>query len=440
MTQLVNSMNNFFVSVSADLPRLEPTHRVFDVEVPLPAEFTIEAASIQRALQNVKYRKATGPDNIPPWMVTNYAHLLAPPVTAIFNSSLREGKLHDLWKTATIVPVPKKHPPGSLENDIRPISLTPILAKVFEGIVLNWVDDVISPQIDERQFGGLAGTGTTDALVEMVHTWYEATDKPDTFVRVLLVDYSKAFDHINHDILIAKLYYMGLPAYLVRWMAAFLIDRQQSVKIGDTVSSIGYPNGGVPQGTLSAPKNFLVQINDLQTPCPMFKYVDDSTVFDVCNNSSVPMLQESADVITDWSRNNDMRINATNTEEIVICFCRNDNHVASIPRIVIDNNDIERVTQAKVLGVTLSSDLTWNAHVDTIVSKARKRVFTIYQLKRAGIRQCDLLRVYVSIIRPVLEYTCLVWHTSLPMYLSDNIETIQKRCLRTIFPGHSYDL
>ncbi len=118
------------------------------------------------------------------------------------------------------------------------------------------------------------------------------------------------------------------------------------------------------------------------------------------------MLQESADIITDWSRHNDMRrpINATNTKEMIIRFCRNDNHVESIPRIVIDDNDIERVTQAKVLGVTLSE------HVDTIVSKDRKRVFTIYQLKRADIRQCDLLRVYVSVIRPVLEYACPVWH------------------------------
>ena len=109
---------------------------------------------------------------------------------------------------------------------------------------------------------------------------------------------------------------------------------------------------------------------------------------------------------------------------MIICFCRNDTHIASIPRIVIDDNDIERVTQAKVLGVTLSSDLSSNAHVDTIASKARKRVFTIYQLKRAGIRQCDLLRVYVCVIRPVLEYACPVWHTSRPIYLSDNIETI----------------
>ena len=90
MTQLVNSMNDFFVSVSADLPRLDTTHRVFDIKEPLPAEFTIEAASTQRALQNVKCRKATGPDNIPPWMVNNYAHLLAAPEKA---SSPIFGKL-----------------------------------------------------------------------------------------------------------------------------------------------------------------------------------------------------------------------------------------------------------------------------------------------------------------------------------------------------------
>ena len=113
----------------------------------------------------------------------------------------------------------------------------------------------------------------------MVHTWFEATDKPDTFVR-----------HINHEILIAKLCGMGLPTYIVRWMAAFLFDRQQSVKIGDTVSSIGYPNGGVPQGTLSGPKNFLVQINDLQTPLTTALYLTCViTVVCLCYNS-LPIL------------------------------------------------------------------------------------------------------------------------------------------------------
>ena len=115
------------------------------------------------------------------------------------------------------------------------------------------------------------------------------------------------------------------------------------------IQCIGYPNGGVPQGTLSGPNDFLVQINDLQTPCLIFKYMDDSTIFYVCNNTSVPMLQDSADIITDWSCHNDMRINATKTKEMIICFCRNDNHVASSPRIVIDDNYIERITHAKIL-------------------------------------------------------------------------------------------
>ena len=123
------------------------------------------------------------------------------------------------------------------------------------------------------------------------------------------------------------------------------------------------------------------------------------------------------------------------TKEIIISFCRDP---AFLPYINIDGAAIERVPQVKILGVTLSSDLSWNSHVDCIVSKARKRVFLIYQLKRAGIGQCDLDRIYISVIRPVVEYACPAWHTNLP-YLSDNIELIKKRCMKTIFPGCSYD-
>ena len=112
----------------------------------------------------------------------------------------------------------------------------------------------------QEQFGGMAGTCTTDVLVEMPHKWYEATDVTGNFVRVLILDYRKAFYLINHDILIDKLVKMELPAHLVRLVAAFLLDRDQRVKIGDAVSRPGYPNGGVPQGTLSGPKHFLVHI------------------------------------------------------------------------------------------------------------------------------------------------------------------------------------
>ena len=154
---LVNSINEFFVSVSEDLPRLQASHSIFDVSDPLSVQFTISVNVTEAALANVKTNKATGPDKIPPLIVRDFAQQLAGPVTSIFNSSLREGVLPKLWKTATVIPLPKKRPPESYENDIRPIALTPILVKVFESIVLKLVDNIIIPQIDDKQFGGRAG-------------------------------------------------------------------------------------------------------------------------------------------------------------------------------------------------------------------------------------------------------------------------------------------
>ena len=211
LDSLVNYMNGFFVSVCEDLPRLQSSHPIFDADEPLPAEFIISVTDTKMELEKVKVNKATGPENIPPWV---FSHLLAAPVRAFFNSSLREGVLPKLWKSATVIPLSKKHPPDTVENDIRPISLIPNPTKVFESLVLKWVDICVKLKIDDRLFGGMPGT-TTDVLIEMLHKWYEATDVTDNFVSVLFLDYRKAFDLINHDILINKLVKMELPAHLI---------------------------------------------------------------------------------------------------------------------------------------------------------------------------------------------------------------------------------
>ena len=109
-----------------------------------------------------------------------------------------------------------------------------------------------------------------------------------------------------------------------------------------------------------------------------------------------------------------------------------------VPNILIDGKVVERVDHVKLLGITLSNDLTWKRHVDNIMKKAGKRIYMLYQLKRAGVNQADLVTIYISVVRPVVEYACPVWHTNLPIYLSDNIEMIQKRAVGAIFPGMSY--
>ena len=107
----------------------------------LPDQYVIPVLKTFEALCNVKVRKATGPDNIPAWLLKSHAEVLAPPLTAIFNNSLREGVVPIEWKTANVIPLPKRNPPVSIEKDIRPISLTPIAAKVFESIVMKWIDE-----------------------------------------------------------------------------------------------------------------------------------------------------------------------------------------------------------------------------------------------------------------------------------------------------------
>ena len=123
---LASKMNDFFVSVSGHLPRLDRNNEAVDVEDQLPDEYVIDLPTTIQALRKVKTNKATGPDNVPAWILKNHANILAGPLTAIFNSSLREGIIPDTWKSANVIPIPTVDPPITIEKYVRPISLTPI--------------------------------------------------------------------------------------------------------------------------------------------------------------------------------------------------------------------------------------------------------------------------------------------------------------------------
>ena len=236
-----------------------------------------------------------------------------------------------------------------------------------------------------------------------------------------------------------KLSSLGLKSTTLNWIIDFLRDRQQRIKLsGHCYSDWQSVPAGVPQGTRLGPWLFLVMINDLKTPdvsTLMWKFADDSTVSEAippCNHSK---LQPAVDHISNWSKENFLQINPSKCKEIYFTFKRIPvNHVP----IEINGIQFDKVPSVKVLGLTIQNNFKWNAHVDVITSKAAKRLYLLRQLKRAGINTHDLVQFYCAVIRSVLEHACQVFHRSLPDYLSTQIEAIQRRAMRTIYPDLNY--
>ena len=436
LQQLAEIINNFFKSVSDPLPPLTPDHDYLQLDVSnVPAQYIISVDEVEQHLRSLNIHKAPGPDALPTWILRDFSTVLAGPVAAIYNSSLREGHVPEVWRSAFVSPLAKKHPPEQVEKDLRPISLTPILCKEMEDFIVKWVWELVLDEVDPNQYGSVKGSSTTHALVDILHQCYTCTDASKQFARILLLDYSKAFDLINHSLLLKKLEQFQLPNVLLKWITSFLLHRKQQVRFQQVESSWNHIHGGVPQGTKLGPVLFVLMINDLQTDCHSYKYVDDTSIVFVGSDPQATNLQDAADTAYTWSQANDMKINATKTKEIIIDFSKTEKHFLPV---TVNGTEIERVSQAKVLGITISNDLTWDCHVNSICKKAGKRLYLLLQLKRFGVSTSDLLMVYITIIRPTVEYACPAWATCLTKGLVDDLERVQRRALSIIFPELTY--
>lgn len=176
-------------------------------------------------------------------------------------------------------------------------------------------------------------------------------------------------------------------------------------------------------------------INDLKLEEPCFKFVDDTTVYEITTERSTTKLQEITDKICKWTETNKMKINENKTKELVIYFNRS---LHGIPPLLINNKLIEKVSTTKLLGLYISDDLTWQRHIDYITSKASSRVYFIILLKRSGLSNKDLITCYTSIVRPVLEYAAPVFHSNLTKEQSHKIEGIQKRIMKIVYRDTTY--
>ncbi len=435
-SELVKALNVFYASVSSDIPPLDVTAlpAFLPAKEPIP---TIQPYEVARKLLEIKPFKAHGPDNIPCRILKEFAYELADPVATIFNASLTSAIVPAIWKDSDIIPIPKSQPP-TCEGDTRPISLTPCLAKVLEDFVVRWMITDIEGRIDPKQFGCLKGTSTTYCLLDMIHTWLRNLESPEKHLRLCFLDFAKAFDRIGHNILILKLLDLGVRSSLLPWIINFLSNRRHRVKHGGETSDWLPMNAGVPQGTKLGPILFLVMINDLDVKThamDIWKFVDDISTSEGITKDSNSKFQSCIDSINSWASCNLMKLNPKKCKELRVCFLR---ETPDLSPLLIDGHALEVVRSHKVLGLVIQNDLKWNEHIESVVSKASKRLYIIRTLRRGGVPAEDLLTIYFALIRSVLEYCCVVWHHSIPLYLANEVERVQRRALKIILPGYSY--
>jgi len=434
--QLAENINKFFQQVAADLcPLSDSAIPSSPPDVNDLNEFVIEQTAVERKLSQIDVHKAPGPDGLPNWILRDFCSQLSGPVCAIFNASVREGVVPDRWKEANVVPAPKVKPPTSVETDLRPISLTATLSKLLESFLGSWILERIEDKLDDHQYGALKGRSTTHALVDMTHHWYRAVDMGQS-VRTVFIDFAKAFDHVDHNILVAKLKAFDLPDTIIRWMCSFLHRRRQRVKIGNVMSDWLVMDAGMPQGSYLGPLTFIMLIDNLGVSCMTHKFVDDTTLSEIVASSAASHMQVCCSDLVQQSEDIHMNVNGRKTKEMLIGpLAKN-----PPPPLSLNGTLVDRVSSFKLLGVHISTDLKWKEHVQVIASKAASRLHFLKQLKRAGAPTRDLLHFYTTVVRPILEYACPVWHSGLTNAQSDALESMQKRAMRIIYSeGTSFD-
>jgi len=379
---------------------------------------------VERMLSKMK-PSSPGADAVPRWFYHYCSYELADIIAHIFNTSFHTGTVPQQWRKAIVTPVLKVPKPTSL-GDYRPISVTPLLSRTAERLVVsNWLLPAIHIGDLQDQFGFRPTGSTTSALVSIIHHVTEMLER-SAFVRCLLVDFSKAFDVVDHTVLLAKLSQLGLPDRALNWIISFLIHRTQVVKCENVISSSQPINASIVQGSGLGPMLYVVMAKDLKTVSPsnrLFKYADDTTVL-VPSDSDVG-LEDEFENIKQWARDNKMILNITKTKEIVF---RRPN-----PRLSLHPSplpDIEQVKVAKLLGVVLSERLHFDDHVFAVLKVCSQRMYLLKLLRAQGLPVTQLNTVFQALILNKIRYAIPAWSGFLSVHLISQINGLLKRCYK----------
>lgn len=316
------------------------------------------------------------------------------------------------WKMSYITPVPKIKNP-SVPSDFRPISLLCVLSKILERIVLADLTQYLqrAALTDPYQFGFVTGGSTQAALIKVVDAMRLAIDRREVTVLVLF-DFSKAFDTVDHLKLVEKLARLNLSRSTLHWFWSYLTGRSQAVRTSHGLSNWLPVTSRVPQGSVLGPALFSIfaaDLNDVVKNSSIVKYADDLQIYAHCQAEHiaecVALINEDVSCISDWADSNFLRLNPAKTQAMILGSARIVNRLEQsvLPQVKVRNDLVPYVNVAKNLGLLITPPLNWREQVTSICNRVFK---TLYQLKANGqALTADLRRLLVAaLIFPIFNY------------------------------------
>ena len=432
--------NNFFYSQFSDAS-------AYDIEIDhsQSQNFVIDfnQSRVYEVLKDINSNKAMGPDKIHGMVLKTCARSLCKPLALLFTNSYYRGVIPTEWKSAVIVPVHKKGSKTDVEN-YRPISLTCIVMKVMERIIRDELMARCGHMIDTRQHGFLKNKSCTTQLTDFCDSLALSLNN-NLRSDVIYFDFAKAFDSVNHDIILKKLKTIySIDSFLLQFVSSYLSGRGQSVVIGGNMSSELPVLSGVPQGSILGPTLFVLFLNDivggLHDRTNILMYADDTKIWRQMDSiEDHIILQSDINYLHDWSVSNKMKFHPSKCKVLMVSKF-NPPLIDVLPFVqfyyTMGGNLLQYVDSEKDLGVTVNRTLNFTEHATSLYGKANQRFGLLKRTCHFIHSMVKKRALYLAMVRSIFEHCPTVWRPSSNTVIN-RLECIQKRAIKWINADYS---
>lgn len=388
--------------------------------------FTVE--EVTTALKKLKGKLTAGPDSVPSFLLKDCGSVFAKPLTFIFNLCLRKATFPSQWKLSKLCPLHKKGKTTEVSN-YRPITIINNFGKVFEAALYTKIYGFFREQLVGCQHGFVAGRSTVTNLFCITQFIADSIDNR-LQCDVVYTDFSKAFDRLDHGILLAKLDKIGFSPELVSFFKSYLYDRNQYVSFHGSRSVLIPVTSGVPQGSILGPLLFNIFINDITHSFDghvhSLLYADDLKLYSrVRSLDDCICLQRNLERVALWCRNNRLYLNSDKC--YVLSYGLSQQQI--LFNYSIDDSVLARPEKICDLGVVFDPKLSFSEHINTTVAKAFKMLGFIVRNCRHFVRNDTLVLLYNTYVRSHLEYASVIWEPYYDVHIN-SLERVQRRFLK----------